>query len=248
MFVSPPDQAVAPDEGPARDPAPPLRRRPADPLALLAERTRPVSSSRTRLLPVLPPLRDLLPDGGLRRGSTLVVTDLTGRGPDLHAGGGVALALALCAAASGAGSWCAFVGLTGFGAVAARDLGVDLERAAVVPRPGVAWAEVTAVLLDGVDLVVLCPPFPPRPAMVRRLVARVRRHRSVLLVVAGRAGWPEHPDVRLGVRELCWDGAGDGAGHLRRRRMAVVTTARHAATRAGCHRLWLPSADGTVAG
>ena len=133
-------------------------------LALLAERTRPVSSSQTRLLPVLPPLVDLFPDGSLRRGSTIVVSGLAvagGQGGDT--GGGISVALALLAAASGGGSWCALVGLPGLGAVAAHDMGVDLARLAMVPHPGPAWAEVTAALIDGIDLVVLCPPFPPRP-------------------------------------------------------------------------------------
>ena len=130
-------------------------------LALLAERTRPVSSSRTRLLPVAPPLGTLLPDGSLRRGTTVVVDGPGRTGTDRAADGSISVALALLAAASGAGSWCALVGLDGLGVVAAHELGIDLARLAVVPRPGAAWAEATATLIDGVDLVVLCPPFPP---------------------------------------------------------------------------------------
>ena len=95
-------------------------------------------------------------------------------------------------------------------------LGIDLGRLAVVPRPGAAWAEVTAVLIDGLDLVVLRPPFPPRPAMARRLVARARDRRSVLVVVPGRAGWPERPDVRLSVNDMALGGYRcRGTGHLR---------------------------------
>ena len=152
-------------------------------LALLAERVRPVSSSRSHLLPVVPSLAGLLPDGGLRRGTTLVVTGVSGGDPE--GAGSISLALALLAAASGEGSWCALVGITGLGAVCAHDLGIDLDRAAVIPRPGPAWAEVTATLVDGVDLVLLCPPFPPRLAMARRLTAKVRERRAVLLVAPG---------------------------------------------------------------
>ncbi len=215
-------------------------------LALLAERTRPVSSSQTRLLPLLPALADLFPDGGLRRGSTLVVTGLAGTGPD-GTGGGISMALALLAAASGTGSWCALVGLPGLGAVAAHDLGLDLARSAVVPRPGAAWAEVTATLIGGVDLVMLCPPFPPRPAMARRLVARARERRSVLVVVPGRAGWPEPPDLRLSVSGIHWDGVGAGEGYLSGRRMTVMATGRRSAVRPRHHRLWMPSTTGAVA-
>ena len=175
----------------------PDREQASESLALLAERARPVSSSQTRLLPVLPPLVDLFPDGSLRRGSTIVVTGLaTAGGP--RPGGGISLALALLAAASAAGSWCALVGLPGLGAVAAHDIGIDLARLAVVPRPGAAWAEATAALIDGIDLVVLCPPFPPRPAMARRLVARARERRSVLVVVPGRPGGPSPPTCSCG--------------------------------------------------
>jgi hypothetical protein len=216
-------------------------------LALLAERTRPVSSSQIRLLPVAPPLVGLFPDGSLRRGSTVVVTGLAAaRGPAGPADGGISVALALLTAASGAGCWGAVVGVAGLGAVAAHDLGIDLARLAVVPRPDAAWAEVTAALIDGVDLVVLCPPFPPRPAMARRLAARARDRRSVL-VVAGRYAWPEPPDVRLSVDDMHWDGVGTGEGYLRRRQMTVTATGRRSSVRPRHHHLWLPSATGAVA-
>jgi hypothetical protein len=244
MFVSPIDPSlVRPDEGgPDRD-------RARESLALLAERARPVSSSQTRLLPVLPPLAGLLPDGGLRRGSTVVVNGLVGDGAGGPAGSGgdISLALALVAAASAAGSWCGLVGLVGLGAVAAHDIGIDLSRLAVIPRPGAAWAEVTAAMIDGVDLVVLCPPFPPRRAMVRRLVARTRERRSVLVVVPGRSGWPECPDLQLSVRDMGWEGVGPGgAGYLARRRMTVTSAGRRSAARPRQHHLWLPSGTGAV--
>jgi hypothetical protein len=223
------------------------RERTRESLALLAERTRPVSSSQTRLLPVLPSLVGLFPDGGLRRGSTIVVSGLSVAGGPDTTGGGISVALALLATASGSGSWCALVGLPDLGAVAAHDIGVDLARLALVPRPGAAWAEVAAALIDGVDLVVLCPPFPPRPAMARRLVARTRERRAVLVVVPGRSGWPEHPDMHLKVSGLHWDGVGTGDGYLHRRWMTVTATGRRSAVRPRHHHLWMPSTTGAVA-
>ncbi len=210
-------------------------------LALMGERARPVAAGRTRLLPVAAPLAGLLPDGVLRRGTTLMV-----HGP--ADGGALSVALALVSAASAAGSWCALVGHPALGAVAANDLGIDLGRLAVLPRPGPAWGEATAALLEGVDLVVLCPPFPPRPAMARRLVARARVRGAVLVVVAGRAGWPEPPDLRFRVDEVVWEGVGAGEGYLRRRRMTVTAAGRRSASRPASRQLWLPAPDGTVGG
>ncbi|HEX3981929.1 MAG TPA: hypothetical protein VHW93_11915 [Acidimicrobiales bacterium] len=251
MFVAPPHARDADTQGlEGRLPGRRLdRQRDLATLALLAERTRPVSTSQTRVLPVAPPLGDLFPDGGLRRGTTIVVRGL-GRGTDVDraADGSVSMALALLAAASGAGSWCAVVGLGGLGAVAAHEAGIDLARLAVIPRPDVAWAEATATLIDGLDLVVLCPPFPPRQAMARRLVARARERRSVLVVVPGRAGWPDPPDLCLSVDGARWDGAGTGEGFLSRRWMTVTATGRRSAARPRRHQLWLPSPSGPVTG
>ena len=216
-------------------------------LAVLAERTRPISSSETLLLPVVPALADLLPDGGLRRGSTIVITGATiPGGADGTTTGGIALALALVARASGAGSWCAIIGFPDLGAVATHDLGIELARLALIPRPGPGWADATAALIDGSDLVVLCPPFPPRPAMARRLVARARERRSVLIVMPGRAGWPECPDVRLVVSGIHWAGIGAGEGYLRHRRMTVTATGRRSAARPRQRHLWLPASTGSV--
>ncbi len=217
-------------------------------LSLLAERTRPVSSSQARTLPVAPPLDSLFPDGSLRRGTTVVVDGPgPGAGTDRAADGSISVALALLTAASGAGSWCALVGLDGLGAVAAHEAGIDLARLAVIPHPEAAWADVTAALIDGMDLVVLCPLFPPRQAMARRLVARARDRRAVLVVVPGRAGWPDPPDLRLRVGEARWDGAGAGEGFLARRRMTVTATGRRSAARPRRQHLWLPSSTGAIA-
>jgi hypothetical protein len=140
MFVTAPDRRLSRNRDPAALAA----------LAALAERTRPVAASRTRLLPVAPPLAGLLPDGALRRGTTLTVG---GPGDD----GALSVALALVAAASASGSWCALVGRPGLGAVAASDLGIDLGRLALLPRPGPSWAEATAAVLEGVDMVPAVP-------------------------------------------------------------------------------------------
>ncbi len=247
-------QAGGHGRNPVKDRAPAV----CESLAVLAERARPTSSSQSQLLPVIPPLQGLFPGGGLRRGTSIVVAgkgERGGGGAGERGGGagatgattsGLTLCLSLLGAASSAGSWCAAVGICGLGAVAAADLGIDLTRLILLPSPGPKWAESTATLLEGVDVVVLCPPFPVRPAMARRLVARTRDRGAILIVVPGQAGWPEGPDMRLSVENTRWDGIGKGDGHLRRRRVTVIATGRRSAARPRHQDLWLPSTAGSV--
>jgi hypothetical protein len=204
----------------------------------LASRVRPVSSSRDQLLPLLPALTPLLAGGGLQRGTVVTV------GPGDGAG---TLALALLAAASVAGSWCAAVGTTHPGILAMAELGVDLDHLALVPCPGPAWPEVTAILLDDMDIVLACPPGRVRPGVARRLIARARQRRTVLVVQAGRWGWPEGPDVHLALEGGRWNGVDKGHGHLRGRSVEVVTSGRRSAVRGVRTRLWLPGSAGAVA-
>lgn len=98
-----------------------------------------------RVLPVRAELAELLPQRGLRRGSTVVVR------------GSTSVLLALLAAATEAGSWAAVVGMPELGLLAAAELGVVVRRLALVPRPGAELGAVVAALLDGLDLVVVAP-------------------------------------------------------------------------------------------
>ena len=83
--------------------------------------------------------------------------------------------------------------------------------------------------------------------MARRLVARARERRSVLVVVPGRAGWPDPPDLHLTVGEARWDGAGTGEGFLSLRKMTVTAAGRRSASRPRHRQLWLPSTTGALA-
>jgi hypothetical protein len=212
--------------------------------ALLA-RARPTSYSQEQLLPVPAALAPLLPDGALRRGSVLSV----GAAPGTPAavGGVTSLAFALTAAATAAGSWCAAVGLADPGVLSIAELGVDLDRLVLVPRPGPRWAEVVAVLLDGLDLVVVQLPGPVRLGVARRLTARARERRSVLITLTkGPGGWPESPDVHLVLESGSWWGAEKGHGHLQGRRVEVCAAGRRAAVRPVRVALWLPSSTGAL--
>lgn len=213
----------------------------------LADAVRPVAMAGERVLPVSQSLQPLLADGGLRRGSVVAVTGRTGA---------TSLVLALVAAASAEGSWCAAVSVgrpaIGLGAVA--EVGLALERFPVVSAadgngPG-GWAWVVAALLDAIDIVVTWPPPHARATDARRLAVRGRERGSVLVVAGAgagaRAGWPAPVDVALCVSKVEWHGIGLGHGHLQARSMEVVATGRGAAARERRAQLWLPSTETVV--
>ncbi len=240
-LVEPFDTDVLPEAAPARAPAGPYRPT-AVGLPTAAARARPVALAREALLPVLPAFEGLLPEPGLRRGTTVAV----GGGP-----GATSLALALGAAASAAGSWAGAVGLPSLGLEAAGELGVALERLLLVEPPADRWATVVAALLDAVDLVHVAVPSRVRAGDARRLAARARERGAVLVLHApgsARAGaWPEAPEVRLTVAGVTWAGpAGGGAGRLEARRVEVAGGGRGAAARPRSAALWLPDATGAV--
>src|SRR5580693_6151227 len=195
----------------------------------LADRVRPTTPVAGRTLPVPPALAPLFPAGSLRRGTTTTVTGLPGHGA-------TTLALALLAAASAAGSWCAAVGLPDPGVVAAAGLGLDLRRVVFVPHPGSGWAEAAGDLLSGVDAVLVRP------------TARARERQGALVVLLEGAGaWPEGGDLALSVGAVEWEGVGRGHGHLRGRRAEVRVSGRRAAGRLTECSLWLPAGSGAVA-
>ncbi len=183
------------------------------------------------VLPVLAALRGLLPRGGLVRGSVVAVAEFG------------LLCLALMAAASADGAWCAIAGIPEAGMLAAAGLGLETERILLVPEPGPAWPQVVASLLDGCELVLLRPPA-LAPVLVRqRLEATLRRGRGVLLVAGD---WPG-AQVRLRVVTQRWTGLGDGHGRLRACCAEVTADGRGEAAVARTCWLWLPAEDGGVA-
>jgi hypothetical protein len=183
------------------------------------------------VLGVAPALRDLLPRGGLARGSVLAVAEFG------------LLCLALAAGASAAGAWCAIVGIPEAGLLAAVSLGLDADRTLIVPDPGPAWPQVVASLLDGCELVLLRPPARTPATVQRRLEATLRRAGGVLLVAGD---WPG-AQLRLRVGRRRWTGLGDGHGRLRACLAEVTADGRGEAARTCTRWLWLPAEDGRVA-
>jgi len=176
------------------------------------------------VLPVAAPLDALFPYGGMARGSIVAVDSLT-------------VALALLTAPSAAGGWCAAVGLPDLGLAAVADAGIDLARFAVVAAPAEQWAVTVATLLDGVGVVLARPPARVAAADARRLAARTRERRGVLLVYGG---WPEQVDLRITLKASEWSGLYGGYGRLLHRRIGLVASGRGAAARERRVTAWLP--------
>jgi len=200
-------------------------------LAGVAGRARPLVLAEDRLLPVAAPLDAMLPGGGLRRGTTVVVER------------GVSLLLAILAAPTSSGRWGAVVGLPDLGLAAAHEAGVELGRLALVPDPGAQWAAVTAALIDAIDVIAVRPPPRLREADARRLAARARERGAVLVPVGS---WIEGAEVRLRIEAGEWRGLAAGHGHLQRRVAEVVATGRGAAARGQRRSCWLPGPSGRM--
>jgi hypothetical protein len=203
--------------------SPPLIQPARPALVEIAGRARPVVLAGERRLAVPGPLGDLLPGGGLQRGTVVAVEGSRGAG-------GASLVLALLTAATAVGEWAAVIDAgESFGALAAAEAGVALERLAVVRGgdPG-RFGQIVATLLEGMTVVAATVPRQMRATEARRLVARAREQGSVL-VAAG--GWPGEAALRLRAEGSAWSGLGRGEGLLGARTLRVTVTGRGAAGR-----------------
>jgi hypothetical protein len=240
---------------------------------LVPDKARPSPGplARERILPVLPQLAGLFPGGGLPRGGTVLLSQVEATEPPFALGPGrsrrapglTSLLCLLLAGSSSEGHWCAVAGLPELGLVAALEMGADLSRVVLVPRPGSQgrWQSVISTLLETVDLVFLAPDSPVRPTDARRLVARARERDSTLVVFdpatpygasrgllpAGEQArrtvmrWPGPSDLRCGVKESSWSGLESGHGLLSLRQLEAEVGGRGAASRARCGRLQIPA-------
>jgi hypothetical protein len=191
--------------------------------AELAVRIRPVVLAGERRLAVPGPLGEILPGGGIQRGSVVRVDGAPGSGA-------TSLLLSLLAAATAAGEWAAMVDAEGIlGGLAAAEAGVALERLAVVRAvPAALYGRVVATLLDGMTVVGATVPRGLRLSDARRLEARARE-RAAVLVAAGP--WPGEAALRLRAEHSAWSGLGRGEGLLGERVLRVTVSGRGAAGR-----------------
>jgi putative ABC transport system permease protein len=107
----------------------------------------------------------------------------------MAATGSAALVLALLAEATQGRLMGRVTGMPDLGVAAAAELGVDLDRLALIPDPGAELVAVLSALIDGFDLVVLGPvaPHGVQPQLARRLAGWVR-NRGNQAAAALRAG------------------------------------------------------------
>ncbi|GAA5081142.1 hypothetical protein [Nocardia iowensis] len=198
--------------------------------AAAAERMpRDTELSRESLV-VPPALAELLPGGGLPKGSVVAYT------------GARSLLAGLLAAVTGDGGHAAVVGVPRLGLLAAVEMGAQLERLAVIADPGPDPVEVAAVLLDGLDLVVLgLGGAAVAPARTRVIAARARNKGATLVVTDGR--WPGAA-LQLDARIAGYAGLGHGRGRLRSLGLEVEVRGKAGQPRRG--RLDLRSDSGRV--
>ncbi|PEG39064.1 hypothetical protein CRI77_16830 [Mycolicibacterium duvalii] len=179
-----------------------------------------LSGTPESLLPVPDSLAELLSDP-LPRGTVAVVA------------GARSLQLGMVAAVTASGGHVAIIGQPDVGLLAAVEMGADLSRIAVIPEPGADPVEVAAVLMDGMDLVVLGLGGRSVPATrARAVTARARQRGCTLLVTDG--DW-QGASTRLEARVSGYEITGGrdphpvpGCGRISRVRLATRARGRFA--------------------
>jgi hypothetical protein len=140
--------------------------------------------------------------------------------------GARSLLLSMAAAVTVAGGNAAIVGQPDLGLLAAAEMGADLSRLAVIPDPGTDPVGVAAVLVDGMDLVVLGLGGRKVPqTRARAVVVRARNKGCTLLVTDGDwQGAPTRLEARVCGYEIAPDCRGvraPGFGRISRVRLEV---------------------------
>ena len=183
-----------------------------------AEHPAEVLPESESLLPVPDSLAAQLPSG-LPRGTVAVLS------------GARSLPVSMVAAVTGGGGHVAVVGLPDFGLLAAAEMGADLSRLAMIPHPGTDPVEVAAVLMDGMDLVVLGLAGRSVPATrARAVVARARQRGCTLQVTGGQwQGASMQMDARVSGYEITGSRSGRpvaGCGRISGVRLSVRARGR----------------------
>lgn len=186
-------------------------------LAELRDKIAPVTLAGQQQLPVPEALAGLFPVGGLPTGWSVGVSGSAGW----------TVAARLVASVVEAHRWVAFVGAEEFGLVAAQEQGVPLDRTLLVTHPEPQqWATVLAVLAEAVGVICINPTCPIGRRDARRLSARLREQKGVLIHLDGGRHWPEPLDAQIVAEGGRWEGLGRGHGVLRQRSMTLSAQGR----------------------
>ncbi len=177
---------------------------------------------------VLPGSESLLPQ--LETQPEGVPTTLP-RGTVAVLSGARSMSLGMVAAVTAAGGHAAIVGQPDVGLLAAVEMGADLSRLAVIPDPGADPVEVAAVLMDGMDLILLGLGGRSVPATrARAVVARARQKGCTLLVTGGEwQGASARLEARVSGYEVTGGNGGrpiSGCGRISRVRLATRARGR----------------------
>jgi hypothetical protein len=171
---------------------------------------------------------------GLSGKDTAPADDAVPAGPALLPRGTVAvlsgarsLALRMVATVTAGGGNAVIVGQPDIGLLAAVEMGADLSRIAVIPDPGNDPVEVAAVLIDGMDLVVLgLGGRRVTRTRARAVVARARQKGCTVLVTDG--DW-EGASTRLEARVCGYEltaGGRPGFGRISAVRLQISRCGR----------------------
>lgn len=162
---------------------------------------------RQRVLPVPPPLAELLPDGGLPIG---VIRYVGSAGP----------VLGITAAVTAAGLPVVWCGVPQLNSHAVHEMSGDLGRLYFVPDPGSEPARVVEILVEGFPLVLSGPAgMDVPPSRSRAILARARES-GCSLIMAGGPRW-EGTGLDIQATLTKAEGLRQGAGRVRSLSFAV---------------------------
>ncbi|WP_280385266.1 hypothetical protein [Nocardia wallacei] len=160
------------------------------------------------LLPVPPPLADILPDGGIRRGT---VTSYSGVAGPLAG---------IVAAVTAAGGNVALSGVPQLNPYAVVEMSGDLDRMYFVPDPGDDHAEVLGVLVDGFSLVVAGARGLALPPSRSSAIAARARASGCSVILTGGIRW-QGSGLRIVTRVVGYEGIGRGYGRITKLRFKI---------------------------
>lgn len=159
----------------------------------------PTPAAGPAVIAVPAPLAPLLLGGGLARRSVTQISDCP------------ALIVELIAHCTAGGGQVAVVGWPELSFAGVVDSGGELARIITVPDPGPEPLEITAVLVEGVDLVVHHGQGELSPTRERPLLAKLRGGSAALLLVGARV---VSPAAAINARVSTYHGAGTGTGRI----------------------------------